>query len=239
MAMQAGSPARAAGALGWKAWLQERQYATAYHWRQAPNDEREYRLRTDVVLRLAHLAGPERPAARPRLLDVGCGDARFTADATLRAHVVGVDVSRRALGHARDLAPLAHFAASSGGALPFPSNSFDVVTILDVIEHIPDVDERRVVAEAHRVLRPGGRLVISTNTDRSACELKHYRHYSIARFRSLFAGLERLELAGIIPYFPTLKMWMATPLLWRLTASRIRTCAAEEAHVVVGAATKP
>ena len=233
--LPASSPARGACALGWKAWLQERQYATPYHWRQRPNDEREYALRTQLVLELAHLHGG-RDAC---VLDVGCGDARFAADAARHATVVGVDVSRRALGHARALVPAARFLAAGGAALPFHSNAFDVVTLLDVIEHVPDAHERQIVAEARRVLRPGGRLVVSTNTDRSACELKHYRHYSLPRFRSLFVGFERLRLAGLIPYFPTLRVWMAAPLLWRLAASRIRRCAPELAHVVVGAAVKP
>ncbi len=253
MSSIATAPARAARALGWKAWLQERQYATPYHWRQRPNDEREYQLRTQLVFELARLdgarqhafstigAGVRRPLAAeaPRLLDIGCRDARITADAAVRARVVGVDVSKRALGHARDLAPSAEFIASCGAALPFASNTFDLVTLLDVIEHIPDADEGRVMAEARRVLRPGGRIVVSTNTDRSARELKHYRHYSIAQFRSLFDGLERLELTGLIPYFPTLKVWMAAPVVWRLTRSRIRACAPDEAHVILGSAIKP
>ncbi len=256
-----------------RAWLQERQYATAYHWQQRPNDEREYQLRTELVFELARLAGSEDPAYRsnhragsqdpaytanvgrvlldspdlsdspqltdpPRLLDIGCGDARFTAAAASRIRAVGVDVSRRALGHARARVPSAHFVASGGAALPFASGFFDFVTLLDVIEHIPDADERRVVAEARRVLRPGGRLVISTNTNRSARELKHYRHYSLARFRSLFADLDSVCIAGLIPYFPSLRLWMAAPVVWRLAAARIRRCAPEAAHVVVGSGVK-
>jgi SAM-dependent methyltransferase len=247
-------PARGLRALDVKGWLQERQYATPYHWRQRPNDELEYRLRTQVVFELARLGGsqeqdpPFRPpnagpavsdGARPSLLDIGCGDARFAAAAARRAHVFGVDISRRALSHARGLVPAANFAASSAAALPFASDRFDVVTLLDVIEHIPDAAEPHVIQESVRVLRPGGRLVISTNTDRSACELKHYRHYSLVRFRSLFAGLDAVQLRGLIPYFPTLKIWMAAPLVWRITRSRIRTCAPDRAHVIVGSAIKP
>src|SRR2546430_8454759 len=87
-----------------QAWLQERQYATPYHWRQRPNDEQEYRLRTAVVLELAGMAAspPDAPA-RPALLDIGCGDGRFTADAARRARAIGLDVSHRAPGHARAL----------------------------------------------------------------------------------------------------------------------------------------
>ena len=225
-----------------QAWLQERQYSVPYHWRQRPNDEREYRLRTAIVLELAGLADGARStpaiARRPALLDVGCGDGRFTADAARRATAVGVDVSRRALGHARALVPDARFVACGGAALPFRSESFDIVTLLDVVEHIPDEHERAAITEARRVLRRGGRLIVSTNTDRSAREMKHYRHYPLDRFRSLFSGFERLHLVGLIPYFPTLRIWMAAPLVWRLARARVRTCAAEKAQVVIGAAVK-
>jgi len=219
-----------------QAWLQERQYATPYHWRQRPNDEREYQLRTHVVLELANLTPGV--LTHVRLLDIGCGDARFTADAAGCARTFGVDVSRRALGFARALVPSALFAAAGGAALPFRSNTFDIVTLLDVIEHIPDADERRVVDEALRVLRPGGRLVISTNTDRSARELKHYRHYPVDRFRSLFDGLTDVQLHGLIPYFPTLRFWMASPVVWRCVRSRIQRCAPDEGQVVIGGGTK-
>ena len=232
-----------------QAWLQERQYATAYHWRQRPNDEREYQLRTRVVLDLAGLA-PMREGsrgtndargtgdARPQLLDIGCGDGRFTADAARLSNAVGVDVSRRALGFARDLVPDAHFVASGGAALPLKTESVDIVTLLDVIEHISDGDERRVIDEARRVLRPGGRLVVSTNTDRSAREWKHYRHYSLARFRVLFDGFADIRLTGLIPYFPTLRFWMASPIIWRFVRERVRTCDPMVAQVVIGAGRK-
>jgi SAM-dependent methyltransferase len=228
-------------------WLQERQYATAYHWHQRPNDEREYQLRTRVVLELALPGtglvasyGDLSPTAssRPKLLDIGCGDARFGADAARHADTVGVDLSQRALGFACELVRDAHFIAARAQALPFASASFDVVTLLDVIEHIPDADERRVVAEAGRVLRPGGRLVISTNTDRSARELKHYRHYSLDRFCALFDGFSDLRLAGLIPYFPTLRIWMACPVVWRWVQPRVRPCDPAVAQVVIGAARK-
>jgi len=82
-------------------------------------------------------------------------------------------------------------------------------------------------------------LIVSTNTDRSARELKHYRHYPLDRFRSLFEGLDDLTIVGLVPYFPTLRIWMAAPVVWRLARPRIRRCAPEEAQVVIAAAVKP
>lgn len=217
-------------------WLQERQYTTPYHWRQKPSDEHEYQLRTRIVLELTGLSDTARSSAR--LLDVGCGDARFAADAARAADTIGVDVSRRALGFACALVPSAAFVAAGGASLPFASESFDIVTLLDVIEHVSDADEQCVIAEARRVLRPGGRLVVSTNSDRSTCELKHYRHYPLERFRSLFDGFGSVRLEGLIPYFPTLRFWMALPVVWRCMRSRIRRCTPKTAHVIIGAGSK-
>jgi SAM-dependent methyltransferase len=221
-----------------QAWLQERQYSTPYHWRQRGNDRHEYQLRTEVVLDFAELV-PAPADIRPRLLDVGCGDARFAADAARCAETVGVDVSRRALGFARRLANGVRLVACGAEALPLPSNTFDVVTLLDVIEHLRDDDERRALAEARRVLRPGGRLVMSTNTDRSARELKHFRHYPVPHFKRLFDGLTDVRLVGLIPYFPTLRYLMGTPVVGRLLRSRVRTCHPARGQVIIGVGRKP
>jgi len=52
------------------------------------------------------------------------------------------------------------FVCGDATNLDFPDRSFDAVTMFDVIEHIPD--DRRALAEAFRVLRPGGYLLLST-----------------------------------------------------------------------------
>ncbi len=215
------------------AWRQERQYATAYHWSYADNRLLEYRLRTEVVLDL--LALPEAP--RARVLDVGCGDGRFLAELGRRADAWGVDLSRRALGHARARVAHARLVGCQAHALPFADASFDAVTLLDVIEHVRDEREAEVMREALRVLRPGGTLVVSTNTDVTPVERKHYRHYSLARFRALFDGAcAPPRLVGLVPHFPTLRFWMHAPLVWRWFSGRVRTCPPETAQVIVGAA---
>ena len=64
------------------------------------------------------------------------------------------------------------------------------------------------------------------------------RNYSIYRFRSLFDGFHGLSLVGLVPYFPTLRIWMAMPIVGRLARWRIRRCVPEEAQVVIAAAVK-
>jgi SAM-dependent methyltransferase len=98
-----------------------------------------------------------------RILDVGCGDgaatglvARFSAD----NHVVGVDWSTRAVRKASEYG----FTVVSGGVespgLPIATGTVDVVIMSELIEHLVDTDA--ALAEAWRVLRPGGALLLST-----------------------------------------------------------------------------
>ncbi len=97
-----------------------------------------------------------------QVLDLGCGagdlinDLRATA-----ASVVGVDVAEAALRRARARHPeLAFYRTEIDGELPLGDNSFDVVWSSEVIEHVADT--ARWMSEARRVLRPGGRLLLTT-----------------------------------------------------------------------------
>jgi SAM-dependent methyltransferase len=101
-----------------------------------------------------------------RVLDVGCGagswHARLVAS---RATVVGVDLmvgmAREARRAAAALDPRPLFAQADAQALPFGAASVDRVLCAGVLYHVPDCE--RALREMRRVLRAGGRAVISTN----------------------------------------------------------------------------
>ncbi len=100
------------------------------------------------------------------LLDIGCGGGLLCEALARRgARVTGIDVAAAALDVARlhlhesqleidyRLATAEEFAAGRADA-------FDVVTCLEMLEHVPDPDS--VIAAAARLLKPGGRLILST-----------------------------------------------------------------------------
>jgi 2-polyprenyl-6-hydroxyphenyl methylase/3-demethylubiquinone-9 3-methyltransferase len=100
---------------------------------------------------------PPAPGPEARLLDVGCGGGLLAPHVAGYRHV-GVDLSERALAVAarHGVQPV----RADAGALPFADAAFDVVVAGEVLEHVEDLD--RVVAEALRVLKPGGVFVCDT-----------------------------------------------------------------------------
>ncbi|MEU8676129.1 methyltransferase domain-containing protein [Streptomyces sp. NPDC048560] len=105
--------------------------------------------------------GAGRPAAT--VLDVGCGDgsAAATAARELNGHrVVGVDWSQGALLRAAPRLGQVVRGELTDGGLPFASGSADAVIFSEVVEHLVDPDS--ALDELHRVLRPGGHLMLST-----------------------------------------------------------------------------
>jgi SAM-dependent methyltransferase len=123
--------------------------------------------------------------AGERLLDIGCGDGYFLRRQRMTERI-GLD--KRLGDEVTD-------------RLDFPDDHFDYVTMLAVIEHIAEPGP--IVAEIHRVLKPGGRFVFTT-PKRSAevlirlyardIEEEHETYFDLARVRAL-AG-ERFELTG-------------------------------------------
>jgi len=97
-------------------------------------------------------------AGRRRILDVGCGTGTMLGYLAQFGDAEGVDVDAEAVGycHARGLK---HVSQSPADRLPFDSDTFDLVTALDVIEHIDD--DLGVLREVKRVLKPGGRLLVT------------------------------------------------------------------------------
>jgi SAM-dependent methyltransferase len=115
---------------------------------------------TDLQLRLRFLLERVRPGEN--VLDVGCGEGRFTAELVAAGmHGVGIDVAEESLRRARAAHPRVDVRlVDAWGPWPLADASFDVVWAGEVIEHV--IDTAGWLSEVRRVLRPGGRLLVST-----------------------------------------------------------------------------
>lgn len=109
------------------------------------------------------------------LLDLGCGMGTFTIEAAGRGgHAVGVDPAPAAVSAAAAMAAAegseARFVRADAALLPMAEQVADVVLAADLTEHLDDVTLARILREAGRVLRPGGRLVLYTPDRQHAFE---------------------------------------------------------------------
>jgi SAM-dependent methyltransferase len=124
-------------------------------WEDAPQDPEPWAW----ARRRALLLGEARHGER--VLDLGCGTGRFVA--ALRdagADAVGVELAETALRRARENAPGADLRlVEPDGSLPLDHGSFDLVWCSEVLEHVPDT--AHLLLEARRVLRSGGRLLVT------------------------------------------------------------------------------
>jgi ubiquinone/menaquinone biosynthesis C-methylase UbiE len=119
-----------------------------------------------ILERRARLVRPLLPAPCGHLVDFGCGNGAqtllFTGDCE---RVTGVDVNEDFLGEFRreivdrELRDRVEAVVTGGGPIPLPDGSADVVTSFTVLEHVPD--EQAALEEMYRVLRPGGKLIIT------------------------------------------------------------------------------
>lgn len=103
-------------------------------------------------------------AAGARIVEIGCGTgaiARLLAERADAGEVIGIDPSPGLLERARALGGGRRnlsFKEADGRSLPEPEASADAVVLHTVLSHVPEPE--RVLAEAFRVLRPGGRLAV-------------------------------------------------------------------------------
>ena len=92
-----------------------------------------------------------------RILDIGCGLGMYVSQfRQFSDDVYGVDIDPDKIARAGEWLPNLRVAPAE--ELPFADDSFDVILLNEVIEHVDD--DRRAISEAHRVVAPGGHIVV-------------------------------------------------------------------------------
>lgn len=123
---------------------------------QKVQSEHHLDLRESVYFE--NLDAIEKKMKSGRILDVGCGEGQFLNLAAKRGwKTFGVEISPMAVRRAKEAFNLDIVAVELREAR-FPDSHFDVVTLFNVLDHLPFPVE--ALKEIHRVLKPGGLLVV-------------------------------------------------------------------------------
>lgn len=158
----------------------------------------------------------------PRILDVGCGTGANLEMLSEFGSAEGVDVSADALAFCQSRG-LQAVKLGEAERLPYDDSSFDLVTGLDVVEHLDD--DLAGLQEMHRVLRPGGSALFFVPAFMFLWGVQddishHRRRYTLPEFNNLVqrAGfeVERSSYANITFFLPIL----LGRLLMRITGFR-------------------
>ncbi len=150
-----------------------------------------FRARRHIVWSLVrrYVGGP--PNRRLQICELGCGTGGNLATVADQHDVIGVECSPQALDYARRRLGDRVRRGSLPDDVDLPSNSFDVVLLTDVLEHIDD--DTRSAQTALRLLRPDGIVVATVPAYQWLYSPRdihhhHFRRYSKQRFRALWAA---------------------------------------------------
>ncbi|HEX9901420.1 MAG TPA: class I SAM-dependent methyltransferase [Acidobacteriota bacterium] len=132
-------------------------------------------VRRHYSIPLGLLGRPPRSGAR--VLDAGCGPGFFIRAAAENGWAVeGVEVAEAAVVYARNVVGVPVQEGAFEEAV-LPAGAYDAVTFLDILEHVRD--PRAVLEKACRILRPGGKIVVSTPDYRSLSRLLLGRSWAV------------------------------------------------------------
>lgn len=132
-----------------------------------------------------------------KVLEIGCGDGRLSSFLSRNAeNLVAIDPDEARIGAARQTVQGVDFRIGSGEALEFPENSFDLVFFGFSLHH--HQDGFAALAEAKRVLRPGGDILIIEPT-----VMSEYTQL-VAIFEKEEPALLRKAQKAIVPLYPAI-----------------------------------
>jgi 2-polyprenyl-3-methyl-5-hydroxy-6-metoxy-1,4-benzoquinol methylase len=159
--------------------LQDNQYSFPYHYlayieKDTPRLSRNLQWGFEYLSYMLTIIEFLREKKYRNILDVGCGDGYLLNMIQDDSEKKGIDLSERAINLARGLSHGAEFKLQDVASV---EDTYDVVTLVEVLEHIPDSEVEDFMVDTLKCVREGGYFVISVPTTVVPISEKHYRHY--------------------------------------------------------------
>ena len=127
------------------------------------------------------------------ILDVGCLNGNFYDFINTNKHKIktfsGIDISEKLIEVAKKRFPEQKWKVADCHSLPFDDNSFDVVTALEIIEHIEEPE--KMLQEMMRVTRPNGSVIITTPNNNFVKDAAHIWSYSTSDIFDMLSKISK------------------------------------------------
>lgn len=130
--------------------------------------------------------------------------------------LVGIEPDAEAVKYSQKNIKGAYFYKASAERIPLADSSVDIAVMFDVIEHVPKGEEEKTLRESGRVLKKGGKLVLSTPNSTFATNILDaawyfgHRHYSREKLKALLEKtgfkIDKFEIRG--------GLWFSINLIW-------------------------
>ncbi|NND81338.1 MAG: class I SAM-dependent methyltransferase [Gammaproteobacteria bacterium] len=194
--------------LGSEQAQQEGEYWFPYHYvGQFQNDNfKHFYLDTwainyvstiEFLLRKVELDAPQ------TIIDIGCGDGRFSRELALASRdrkVLGVDYSQRAIGLATamnaDVENVSFLSLDISG--DHELQLFESAILMEVFEHIPLNSTADFLAGVRRIIKPGGILHLTVPHENKPLDDMHYQHFTIEKIRNCLQ--KNFEVIEVVPF---------------------------------------
>jgi len=138
-----------------------------------------------------------------RIVDIGCGDGRFSRELALAfqfSTVVGIDYSKRAIALASAMNPdIPNLKFQSLDITKKHSlEPFDIAVLMEVFEHLPMKDAGSFMESVRALLKDSGVLILTVPHENKSLEYKHFQHFSIEKIVDYLRPY--FDIAEVVPF---------------------------------------
>lgn len=138
---------------------------------------------------------------RGRTIDLGCGEGHLTRMISERGlDVLGVDISKEKIERAHQFYPELEFVLCDIARLELAEASFDTAVIAEVLEHVPEAQGQEMLDKAWRLLREGGRLIVSVPNQDCIPHPHHVREFDRRELKAMLRAYGRPRLVTDQPF---------------------------------------